>query len=83
MDSVWAANPLGVAVVRVCVEDKTVINASDDIVRVEQYGVERLMALGLSRYEAITTVENGIDWRTVEALVQTGYPLTVALANAR
>jgi hypothetical protein len=53
--------------------------ASDEIVRVEEFKVGRFMALGLGRYEAIRAVEDGIDCHTVEALVETGYPLTVAL----
>ena len=52
---------------------------SDDIVRVEEFKTERFMALGLGRYEAIRAVEDGIDWHTVEALVKTGCPLTVAV----
>ena len=57
--------------------------ASDEIVRVEELQTERFMALGLGRYEAIRAVEDGIDWNSVEALVQTGCPLTVALASSR
>ena len=57
--------------------------ASDEIVRVEEFKIERFTALGLGRYEAIRAVEDGIDWHTVEALVQTGCPLTVAIEIAR
>ena len=57
--------------------------ASDEIVRVEELQTERFMALGLGRYEAIRAVEDGIDWNSVEALVQTGCPLTVALERSR
>ena len=53
--------------------------ASDEIVRVEEFKVGRLMALGLGRYEAIRAVEDGVDWHAVEALVETGCPLNVAL----
>ena len=53
--------------------------ASDEIVRVEEFKIGRFMALGLGRYEAIRAVEDGIDWHTVEALVETGCTLTVAL----
>ena len=44
---------------------------------------ERFMALGLGRYDAIRAVEDGIDWHTVEALVKTGRPLTVAVEISR
>ncbi len=57
--------------------------ASDEIVRVEEFKIERFMALGLGRYEAIRAVEDGIDWHTIEALVKTGYPLTVAVEASR
>jgi hypothetical protein len=53
--------------------------ACDDIVRMEEFKIGRFMALGLGRYEAIMAVEDGIDWHTVEALVQTGCPLNTAL----
>ena len=56
--------------------------ASDEVVRVEEFKVGRLMALGLGRYEAIRAVEDGVDWHTVEALVETGCPLTAALELA-
>lgn len=58
------------------------MTASDEIVRVEELKIERLMALGLSRYEAIRAVEDAIEWHTVEALLKTGYALTVALDTA-
>ena len=57
--------------------------ASDEIVRMEAFKIGRFMALGLGRYEAIRAVEDGIDWHTVEALVETGCPLTVALEIPR
>ena len=57
--------------------------ASDEIVRVEEFKIERFMALGLGRYEAIRAVEDGIDWHAVEALVQTGCPLTLAVEISR
>ncbi|MGZ4409566.1 MAG: hypothetical protein ACXVY6_12350 [Gaiellaceae bacterium] len=57
--------------------------ASDEIVRVEAFKIERFMALGLGRYEAIRAVEDDIDWRTVEALVMTGCPLTDAVESSR
>ena len=55
----------------------------DEIVRVEESKIERFMALGLGRYEAIRAVEDAIDWHTVEALLQTGCALTVALEVLR
>jgi hypothetical protein len=54
--------------------------ASDEIVRVERFKIERFMALGLGRFRA---VEDGIDWHTVEALVTTGCPLADAVKIAR
>lgn len=57
--------------------------ASDEIVRIEEFKIERFMALGLGRYEAIRAVEDGIDWHTVEGLVQSGCPLAVAVRIAR
>jgi hypothetical protein len=58
--------------------------ASDEIVRIEEYKIERFMTLGLGRYDAIRAVEAGIDWHTVDRLVnQNGCPLTVALEIAR
>jgi hypothetical protein len=56
---------------------------SDEIVRVEEFKIERFTALGLGRYEAIRAVEDAIDWHTVEALVESGCALTVALEIAR
>jgi hypothetical protein len=61
------------------VSKESLMIASDEIVRVEEFKIERFMALGLGRYEAIRAVEDGIDWHTIEALVKTGYPLTVAV----
>ena len=42
--------------------------SSDEIVRLEKFKIERFMALGLGRYEAIRAVEDALDWRAVEAL---------------
>jgi hypothetical protein len=55
----------------------------DEIVRVEEFKIKRFMALGLGRYEAIGAVDDGIDWRTVEALLKTGCALAVALKTSR
>lgn len=56
---------------------------SDEIVRVEQFKIERFMGLGLGRYQAIRAVEDAVDWRAVEALLQRGCTLAVALEIAR
>jgi hypothetical protein len=56
---------------------------SDEIVRVEQFEIERFMRLGLGRYEAIRAVEDAVDWHAVEALLSSGCGLTVALEIAR
>lgn len=55
----------------------------DEIVKVEAFKIERFMALGLSRYEAIRAVEEAIDWHAVEALLKTGCALAVALEISR
>lgn len=57
--------------------------ANDEIVRVEEFKIERFMSLGLGRYESIRAVEDGIDWQTVEELVKTGCPITVAVRISR
>jgi len=56
---------------------------ADEIVRAEEFKIERFMALGLGRYEAIRAVDAAIDWHAVEALVKTGCALTVALELSR
>jgi hypothetical protein len=56
---------------------------SDEIVRVEQFKIERFMGLGLGRYEAIRAVEDAVDWHAVEALLQAGCTLPVALEISR
>jgi hypothetical protein len=56
---------------------------SDEMLRVEQFKIERFMALGLGRYEAIRAVEDAVDWRAVEALLQSGCGLAVALETSR
>jgi hypothetical protein len=53
--------------------------SGDETVRVEKFKIERFMALGLGRYEAIRAVEDALDWHTVEALLETGCTLPVAL----
>lgn len=55
----------------------------DEIVRVEESEIERFMALGLGRYQAIRAVEDAIDWHAVEALLKTGSPPIVALEASR
>ncbi len=56
---------------------------SDEIVRVEQFKIERFMGLGLGRYKAIRAVEDAVDWYAVEELLQTGCTLPVALEISR
>jgi hypothetical protein len=48
--------------------------SADDIVRVEKFKIERFMALGLGRYQAIRAVEDALDWHTVEAGRRTHAP---------
>jgi hypothetical protein len=56
---------------------------SDEIVRFEQFKIERFMGLGLGRYEAIRAVEDAVDWHAVEALLNTGCALAAALEISR
>jgi hypothetical protein len=56
---------------------------SDEIVRVEQFQIERFMGLGLGRYQAIRAVEDSVDWHAVEALLKAGCTLAVALEMSR
>ena len=56
---------------------------SDEIVRVEQFKIERFMGLGLGRYEAIRAVEDAVDWHALEALLKTGCKLALALDISR
>jgi hypothetical protein len=53
-----------------------------EIVQVEEHEIERFVALGLGRYDAINAVEAGIDSAAVEALVAKGCPVAVALEIA-
>jgi hypothetical protein len=55
------------------------MSPSDEIVRVEKLEIQRFMALGLGRYQAIRAVEDAVDWRAVETLLQNGCPLSAAL----
>lgn len=58
--------------------------SGDEIVRSEEVEIERFVALGLGRYDAITAFEAGVDWRTVERLVrEQGCPPALALRAAR
>jgi hypothetical protein len=43
--------------------------SGDEIVKVEKSKIERFVALGLGRYEAIRAVEDGREWHTVESLL--------------
>jgi hypothetical protein len=56
---------------------------SDEIVRVEQFKIERFMGLGLGRYEAIRAVEDAVDWHAVVTLLKSGCRLAVALEISR
>lgn len=55
----------------------------DEIVKVEKFKIERFVALGLGRYEAIRAVEDEVDWHAVEALLKRGCTLAVALEISR
>ena len=57
--------------------------SADEMVRVEKFKIERFMALGLGRYAAIRAVEDAVDWHAVEALLETGCTLAVALESSR
>jgi hypothetical protein len=56
---------------------------SDEIVRTEQFKIERFIGLGLGRYEALKAVEEAVDWHAVEALLKSGCGLAVALEISR
>ncbi len=55
--------------------------SGDEIVRVEKFKIERFMALGLGRYQAIRAVDDALDWHAIEALLKTGCTLAVALGS--
>ena len=55
--------------------------SGDEIVRVEKFKIERFMALGFGRYQAIQAVDNALDLHTIEALLKTGCTLAVALES--
>jgi len=58
--------------------------APDELVKLEAFKIKQLEALGLGRYEAIELVEAGIDWRTIEWLVnEKGCSLSLAVEIAR
>jgi hypothetical protein len=57
--------------------------SGDEMVRVEKVKIERFIALGLGRYAAIRAVEDAVDWHAVEALLETGCTLAVALEISR
>ena len=60
------------------------MSPSDQIVKIEMSKIDRLVALGLGRYEAIEAVEAGVDVAAVESLVtEKGSPGAVALDPAR
>jgi hypothetical protein len=62
---------------------KEMVMSGDETVRVEKFKIERFMALGLGRYEAIRAVEDAVDWHALEALLGTGCTLAVALEISR
>ena len=56
----------------------------DELAKLEAFKIERFEALGLGRYEAIQLVEAGVDWRTVDWLVNEKHcPLALAVEIAR
>ena len=55
--------------------------SGDEIVRVEKFKIERFMALGLGRYQAIRAVEDGLDLHRIDALLKTERTLAVALES--
>jgi len=58
--------------------------SSDEMIRVERSEIERFLALGLGRYDAVNAVDAGIASSAVAALVaERGCPVTVALQLAR
>ena len=57
--------------------------SSDEILRIEQFKIERFMRLGLGRYAAIRAVEDAVDWHSVETLLKTGCTLALALEISR
>jgi hypothetical protein len=78
--SVWTPNHSVLAAVRVCNYGGFGMSG-DEIVRVEKFKIERFMALGLGRYQAIRAVEDALDWHRVEALLKTECTLAVALES--
>jgi len=57
--------------------------SSDDILRIEQFKIERFMGLGLGRYQAIRAVEDAVDWHAVETLVKKGCMPALAVEISR
>lgn len=57
--------------------------SGDEIVRVDKFKIERFMALGLGRYDAIRAVEDAVDWHAIEALLERSCTLAVALEISR
>jgi len=52
--------------------------AGDDIVKLEQQQIDRFIALGLGRYDAIKALEAGLDVQAVLALVAAAAGATAA-----
>ena len=57
--------------------------SSDDILRIEQFKIERFMGLGLGRYQAIRAVEDAVDWHAVATLVKKGCMPALAVEISR
>jgi hypothetical protein len=55
--------------------------SGDEIVRAEKFKIERFMALGLGRYQAIRAVEDALDWHRIEVLLEAECTLAVALES--
>jgi hypothetical protein len=59
------------------------VMSGEEMIRVEKLEIERFMALGIGRYEAIRAVEDAVDLRDFEALLATGCTPSAALESAR
>jgi hypothetical protein len=50
-----------------------------EIVKAEQFEIERFRTLGLSRYQAIRAIEDRVNWQALEALLKKGCSVSSAL----
>lgn len=58
--------------------------SGDEVIRVERDKIERFVALGVGRFDAINAVDAGLDWRAVELLAaERGCSVSAALGIAR